>query len=96
MGMPIWSAGITMIPQGYHDYSVQSINEPVTCGGVEVQPGDYIVADGDGVIVIPAAEVEQTLAAAEDLEAKEARAREGIKAGGELAKLYPGRAYDKR
>ena len=37
------STGVTMVPQGFGGYSVQSVNQTVTCGGVEVNPGDLIV-----------------------------------------------------
>ncbi len=93
MGFPLWCAGITMIPQGYVGYSVESINQPVTCGGVEVHPGDLIAADGDGIIVLPAAEAEKMIIGAEELEATEIRAREGIKDGAEMHTLYPSRDY---
>ncbi|TDD96118.1 RraA family protein [Jiangella asiatica] len=48
-----------------------SANEPVTCGGVVVTPGDLIVGDSDGVVAVPAALVEQTLAAATEIEERE-------------------------
>jgi regulator of RNase E activity RraA len=93
IGLPVWSDGITMIPQGYGGYSVESVNEPVTCAGVEVRPGDLVAADGDGVIVIPAAEGDEIVALCEELEAAEEVAREGIERGEPLLDLYPSRSY---
>jgi regulator of RNase E activity RraA len=94
--LPLWCDGITMLPQGYGGYSVESVNAPVTCAGVEVQPGDYVVADGDGVILLPAADAEALATTAEALEAAEEKARVGLDAGLPLSELYPGRDYYKK
>ena len=91
--LPMWCDGVTMIPQGHGGYSVASVNEPVTCAGVEVVPGDYVVADGDGVIVIPERDAEEITATAEGIEADEERAREGVAKGLSLEELYPSRDY---
>jgi 4-hydroxy-4-methyl-2-oxoglutarate aldolase len=54
---------------------------PIRVGGVEVKPGDWIVADGDGVVVIPAPELEAVLEQAEEDARIEARVMARIKAG---------------
>jgi 4-hydroxy-4-methyl-2-oxoglutarate aldolase len=54
---------------------------PVSLGGVEIQPGDWIVADGDGVVVIASADVEGVLEKAEENARLEEQMLERIKAG---------------
>jgi regulator of RNase E activity RraA len=46
-------------------------NVPVVCGGIEVRPGDWIVADIDGVVVVPAAHVEAVAQMAEEIDRRE-------------------------
>jgi len=43
---------------------VESVNQPIMCGGVLVRPGDIVVADGDGVVVVPREQAEQVAHAA--------------------------------
>jgi regulator of RNase E activity RraA len=93
LALPIWCDGVTMIPQGFGGYSVAAVNQPVTCAGVEVQPDDLIVADGDGVVVVPEVVAERIAELAEELEAAEEEARAGIEAGRDLTDLYPSRDY---
>ena len=54
---------------------------PVRCGGIEVMPGDWIVADADGVLAIPAELVERVAADAEKREANEQRMIDRLRAG---------------
>jgi regulator of RNase E activity RraA len=51
-GMPIWTAGITAPPPAAR-LMLAAWNEPIGCGGVAVYPGDIVVADGDGVVILP-------------------------------------------
>ncbi len=70
LGFPVYSRGLVPIP-GRKDV-VSPLNEPVRCGGVLVHPGDVVVADEDGVVVVPAARQERLLADAEAKLAAEA------------------------
>jgi len=60
-------------------------NVPVTIGGVTVEPGDLVVGDGDGVVIVPRALVEQTLEVAQDIEAREKEQTRLILESGSLA-----------
>ncbi len=54
---------------------VDSFQQPVTCGGVYVHPGDLIAADGDGVIVVPGAAVNKVLPVARDIQQQDQAGR---------------------
>lgn len=61
-----------------------AINEPVTCGGVTVRPGDLVIADHDGIIVLDPTTAEATLIAAAGVKQAEARVVASLNAGGSL------------
>lgn len=76
IGFPVWAGGIN--PSGPYKNGPGSVNVPVSIGGVVCHPGDYVVADGDGVIVIPSADVEKTLRGGRAVRADEASRRQAI------------------
>ena len=63
MGFPVWGLGVIPIPGG--KTAALPVNVPIRCGGVPVRAGDLVVADEEGVVVIPQEELDDTLAAAE-------------------------------
>lgn len=70
LGFPVYGRGL--IPKPGDKSVTAPLNEPVTCGGVTVHPGDVVIADEDGVAVVPFARAESVLADARALLAKEA------------------------
>ena len=60
---------------------VEAINVPVEIDGVGVAPGDLVVADGTGIVCLPAARAEEIIALAERLAAEDAAALEDLKSG---------------
>ncbi|PSL42579.1 regulator of RNase E activity RraA [Salsuginibacillus halophilus] len=72
LGLPVFCQGST--PNAGAKQEAGHVNVPISCGGVAVQPDDIVVADADGVVVIPQEEAETTIARAkEKLEKDEAR-----------------------
>lgn len=70
IGFPVFALGIVPSTSVSH-YRFAGTNVPVVCDGVAVNAGDFIVADGDGVVVVPRARAAEVLAIAQDLDFKE-------------------------
>lgn len=87
-GLPVWATGAAAPP------SVAALHfvgweEPIACGGVCVIPGDIVVADDDGAVVIPQAIVEEVAETAAEQEAMEEWIMAEVNAGAALPGLYP-------
>jgi len=83
-GLPIWATGLT--PAGPTGLGPGQINLPMSCGGVVINPGDVILADEDGVVVVPRAELEAVIGRAQQRAAIEEDWLEHI-ARGDLSQL---------
>lgn len=79
MRFPVWSK--TISAQGTVKASAGSVNIPIVCAGAQVDPGDVIIGDADGVVVVKRGAAAAVAKAGEERRAKEARTRERLKTG---------------
>ncbi len=87
-GLPIWAAGAAS-PPAVASLVFVGWGEPIGCGGVAVFPGDWIVADGDGAVVVPQAMADALVQPGLEQEALEAWILAEVERGVPLPGLYP-------
>lgn len=93
-GLPVWCNGVAA-PPSVAGLTFVNWQEPIACGGVAVFPGDMIVIDDDGAVLIPAALVEEVTDQSVEQERLEAWIMGEVEAGTALPGLYPPNAENK-
>lgn len=76
--MPVYAKGVT--PQGPFKFGPGEVNTPIACGGQVVFPGDILVGDKDGIVVIHRQDAEEVAKVAQEKKAKEDKTFETMKA----------------
>ena len=79
MSFPVWAKAVSA--QGTVKSTAGDVNIPVVCAGAMINPGDVIVADADGVVVVPSEKAGQVAQASEQRIAKEERSRQRLRSG---------------
>src|SRR6516165_9345759 len=79
MSFPVWAKAVSA--QGTVKSTAGDVNIPVVCAGAMINPGDVIVADADGVVVVPSEKAGQVAQASEQRIAKEERSRQRLRTG---------------
>jgi regulator of RNase E activity RraA len=93
-GLPVWCQGVAA-PPSVAGLTFVNWQEPIGCGGVAVFPNDVIVVDADGAVLVPAALLDQVIAAAVEQERLEGWIMGEVEAGAALPGLYPPNAENK-
>jgi len=89
LDLGLWIRGVTPNFHTQTNLMPFAVNGPIACGGVTVMPGDIIVADDDGAVVVPAALAEKAIAQASVLHGWEDFSRQKLLEGGALQRYYP-------
>jgi len=79
IGFPVWSKAVSA--QGTVKETLGSVNVPIVCAGQLIHAGDLVLADDDGMVVVPRLAAERVLSQSESREAKEEETRARLRAG---------------
>ncbi|MBO0931330.1 4-carboxy-4-hydroxy-2-oxoadipate aldolase/oxaloacetate decarboxylase [Fibrella aquatilis] len=86
MGFPVFSRGLCI--RGTTSFEDGTLNQPIVIGGVIIYPGDIIVGDRDGIMVVPQARIQEAIEKATAREAREEAIRQQLRQGKTSVEIY--------
>lgn len=86
LNLPVFSSGFCV--EGTSKSTLGYINHPISVGGVIINPGDIVIGDDDGVVVVPHNEAKETLISAQERREKEGVIMQRIKKGESVFEIY--------
>lgn len=92
-GFPVYARGV--VPITARGRVIQdSVNQEIQFAGVQVHPGDYVVADGSGTIIVAAARAEEVIAKGEEIAARESRMADAVRNGASIVEVMESGGYE--
>ena len=93
IGLPVYARAV--VPVTARGRVMQhSFNDEVQCGGVQVRPGDLVIADGSGVVFIPQEKEEEVISGAEAIAAREAEMASALREGRRVTEVMGSMGYE--
>jgi 4-hydroxy-4-methyl-2-oxoglutarate aldolase len=86
LGFPVFARGLCI--QGTTKFGSGTLNQAITIGQVTIYPGDVIMGDRDGVVIVPADRLAETIEKAQAREAKEAQVMARLRSGETTLEIY--------
>ena len=93
VGFPVYARAV--VPVTARGRIMQdSINQEIQCGGVQVHPGDLVIGDGSGVVIVPSSRAEEVVSEAEKIAAHEAKMAEAVRSGRSVMEIMETLGYE--
>ena len=87
IGFPVFCRYHSPLTAVYR-YDITDYNVPIRVGGVDIAPGDFVFGDVDGILIIPAAVIDEVIVEAESVREREDKVRESLRSGGNIRDLF--------
>jgi regulator of RNase E activity RraA len=87
IGFPVFCRYHSPLTAVYR-YDITDYDVPIRVGGVDIAPGDFVLGDVDGILIIPAAVTDEVIVEAESVREREDKVRESLRSGGNIRDLF--------